>query len=54
MQSSECRKYAEQCSQIAEKLTGEQRDAVVEMASKWLQAAAALELHEQRAIHQAR
>jgi hypothetical protein len=46
MQSAECRTYAEQCSRLAEKLTGDERDLVVEMASKWRQAAAELEAHE--------
>jgi hypothetical protein len=46
MQSSECRKYAEQCSRLAERLTGEQRDFLVEMASKWVEAATALEASE--------
>jgi hypothetical protein len=54
MQSSECRKYAEQCSQIAEKLDGEPRNALVEMAEKWLRAAAELETHESRASDQGR
>jgi hypothetical protein len=54
MQSSECRKYAEQCAQLAEQLDGEPRDALVEMAQRWLRVAAELEARERQASDQGR
>jgi hypothetical protein len=42
MQSSDCRKYAEQCLQLAPDLAPEHRKLVLDLADKWLQAAARL------------
>jgi hypothetical protein len=46
MQSAECRTFAEQCSQLANKLTGDEHDFLLEMADKWRQAAVELDAHE--------
>ncbi len=46
MQSSDCRKYAEQRMQLAPDLPPEHRKLVLDMADKWLQAAARLSVLE--------
>jgi hypothetical protein len=48
MHSSECRKYAEQCLQLAPDFAPEHRKLVLDLADKWLQAAAQLSAHEDR------
>jgi hypothetical protein len=35
MHPSECRRYAEQCLQLAQNLAPEHRDFLLEMADKW-------------------
>ncbi|HEY6257122.1 MAG TPA: hypothetical protein VIY51_15160 [Xanthobacteraceae bacterium] len=46
MRSADCRKYVEQCLQLARELAPEHRKLVLELADKWLQAAEELRVHE--------
>jgi hypothetical protein len=43
MYPSECRRYAEQCLQLAEELAPEHRDLLLELAQEWRKAAEELE-----------
>jgi hypothetical protein len=46
MHSADCCKYAEQCLQLARELPPEQRKLVLDLAERWLQAAAQLSAEE--------
>jgi len=48
MHSSDCRKYAEQCLQLAHELAPAHRQLVLDLGERWLQAAAQLGAYEFR------
>jgi len=52
MRSSECRKYADQCRQIAREVAPEHRAVLLALADKWLDAAVWLEMCEMRSNNQ--
>lgn len=48
MQSTECRFYADQCTQIARVVAPEERVLLLDLARKWCDAAEHLEMQERR------
>ncbi len=47
MHASECRRYAEQCLQLARKLAPEHRQVLLEMADEWREVAEELDAQEE-------
>jgi hypothetical protein len=52
MRSSDCRKFADQCTQIAREVAPEYRASLLALADKWLEAAARLEVREKQSNNQ--
>jgi hypothetical protein len=52
MRSSECRNYADQCTQIAREVAPEYRELLLALADKWRAAAAQLERSENQSDNQ--
>jgi hypothetical protein len=52
MRSSDCRKYADQCTEIAREVAPEYRASLLALADKWLEAAARLEVREKQSDNQ--
>ena len=48
MRSSDCRKLADQCTQIAREVAPEYRARLLALADKWREAAARLEVREKQ------